>query len=298
MHRSTPVLPGANQVAALAALVIDRSWGARLSRGWALAKASILLMREQPGMLAVPVITSAAVLAAALLAVGLDSFLPAILQLLVLAGLFVIVGGVGAVGQGVIVYRVMMVIQGGAVTNSQAFAAVKPKLGALTKWGVLTLTVGALIRTLERGRGPIGLLLRVVAIFLAIGWSAMTFFVIPVILFENLGVKAAMTRSREIVRGTWGEGVVGVGALNALFNIVGLATIVFCVVLIEIHLVALAVIIFVAALITLNLLAAVASPVFVAVLYNFANVGQVALGLDPQQLAAAFRPKRRRPQFA
>jgi hypothetical protein len=87
--------------------------------------------------------------------------------------------------------------------------------------------------------------------------------------------------------------VIGVAALSALFNLAGLAVFVLCVLLALAQAIVLAIILLVVAVVALNLLAAVASPIFVVVLYNFATAGEVALGFDRELVDAAFRRARR-----
>jgi hypothetical protein len=272
---------------------IDRSWSARLNRGIGLATSSLALMREQPGLLAVPVISSAIVLVICLIGGLLDLALPSGLVLIVDLAALAGIGAVSATGQAVIVHRVMSLIQGRRLTNADSFAAIRPRLRTIAAWGCLALTVGILIRSLERGRGVVGIATRILAAFLTVAWTALTFFVLPVIVFEELSLREAITRSREIVKRSWGEGVIGVAALSALFNLAGLAVFVLFVLLALAHAIVLAIIFLVIALVALNLLAAVASPIFVVVLYNFATAGEVALGFDRELVDAAFRRRRR-----
>ena len=78
-------------------------------------------------------------------------------------------------------------------------------------WGVVGTIVGLLIRGLENrgGRGA-----RLVQGLLGFAWAAMTFFIIPVIVFEREGLRASFSKSVSIFRNTWGEAAVlnlGVG---------------------------------------------------------------------------------------
>lgn len=284
--------PAVNGQAAMAR--VDRSWSARISRGIHLAGQSWQLMRAQPGLLLVPISTAGAIaglyVVALLLMLALPGGMGIVFLLAAIAGMAV----VSMVGQSVIVHRVATVVSGGQESNRDALQGVRPYLWNLAKWGLLSASVGALIRSIERGRGVLGLLLRIVAVVINVAWSAATFFVLPVMLFEGLEVMPAIRRSRQIVRDSWGEGVVGIGVLSLLLNLAGFAAVVLAMLLFAAGLWVLSLLLILATVVGINLLASVASPVFTVVLYNFVTSGELALGFSEQDLAGAFRVRRRR----
>lgn len=254
---------------------------------------SIEVIRQLPGLLLVPTLSvSAVALVFVVVAVitGGSTTGPALLLWIVA---FVLMATISMVGQAVVTHRVMAHLEGERSSNRQSFEAVLPKLPTLVAWASISLTLGAVIRSFERGRGLLGILARIVALFVIVAWSAITFFVLPVILFENRTTIEAIKRSRELVRTSWGEGVVGVGALNLLFSLGFLAVMVLAILLSIAQLAILAVLLILAAIVGFNLLTAVASPVFTVALYRYAMTGQVVLGFSEQDLASAFRPRRR-----
>lgn len=273
---------------------IDRRWSTRVQRGWKLSEHSIRIVMSSPGLIALPVLSSTAVLVGLIIAVLIGSHLPSVVAFIWWCAAGVALATVVVGGQAVITHRVGAILRGESTTNGESLRAVLPCAKELAKWAAVSLTVGVLVRTMERGGGPIGWVLRLFAAGVAIAWSALTFFVIPVMVFEGLSARDAFTRSREVVRTNWGEGVVGVGILNALFMLVNLAVIVLCILLISAHAYVLTLLVFVLALAGLNLLAAVASPVFSVVLYNFAISRELAPGFSAEDMSAVFRPRRRR----
>ncbi|SEH12655.1 hypothetical protein SAMN04487967_0903 [Natronorubrum sediminis] len=93
-------------------------------------------------------------------------------------------------------------------------------------WGGVGAVVGMVIRILENrtGRGS-----RFVQSTLGFAWSAMTFFIVPVIVFQEGGLRESVRNSLEIFRQTWGEAAVinlGVGLvmfpLIAIIGFVGI----------------------------------------------------------------------------
>lgn len=270
----------------------------RVGVGWTLSKRCFELMKTQPGLLAVPAISTAVIVVVFLLASVIAQALPGVLELVCVVVALGVLGGVAAGGQAVIVARVGAVLHGGSCTNKEAFAAVAPKWKVLAQWGAISVTVAALIRGLERGRGVLGFVLRLVGLAAAVAWSALTFFMVPVIVFEDVTIRQAFSRSRQLIRQTWGEGVVGVGVLSALLTLVWFTVIALFVLLVAAHAAVLAVPLLVVAIIGVNLLASVASPVLVTVLYSYATTRQIGLGMTETDLAGMFRPRRRSPVAA
>jgi hypothetical protein len=270
---------------------IDRSWSARFNRGLRLTTMSLEIMRQLPGLIAIPILSVAAIAFVFVVLALLTGGNASGFGLVVWVAGYAVMATVAVVGQAVITHRVMAHLEGQAVSNGQSLRAVLPRLKTLAAWACLSLTVGATLRSLERGRGIIGLVTRVVAAFVTLAWSAMTFFVLPVILFENLNTTAAMKRSRELVKGSWGEGVVGVGALNVIFNLAFLAVVIVAVLLAMVHAVVLALIVVLLAILAFNLLAAVASPIFTVALYRYATTGELVMGFSQRDFVAAFRRK-------
>ncbi|AGB35991.1 DUF6159 family protein [Natronococcus occultus] len=69
-------------------------------------------------------------------------------------------------------------------------------------WGAVGTVVGLVFRALESQEGKLAQLVRGVAGF---AWFAMTFFIVPVIVFQEGGVRESTRNSVELFRETWGE---------------------------------------------------------------------------------------------
>ena len=80
-----------------------------------------------------------------------------------------------------------------------------------------------------RARGtPAGIIGRIVVGFVGVAWSLVTFLVVPILVVEQLSVGAAVKRSAELFKHTWGENVVtngGVWLLGTLAAIAGLVVV-------------------------------------------------------------------------
>jgi hypothetical protein len=82
-------------------------------------------------------------------------------------------------------------------------------------------TVGTVLRLLQDNLGSLG---KIVTGLIGIVWSVTTFFVVPVIAYEELGPIAAFKRSASLMREKWGESLgasfsFGLIQLAALFGV-------------------------------------------------------------------------------
>ncbi|HXB09990.1 MAG TPA: DUF6159 family protein [Puia sp.] len=76
------------------------------------------------------------------------------------------------------------------------------RIGVLLSWAAFAATVGTALRILQDNLGSIG---KFVTGLIGIVWSIATFFVVPVIAYENLGPIAAFKRSAGLMKQKWGE---------------------------------------------------------------------------------------------
>jgi len=76
------------------------------------------------------------------------------------------------------------------------------RIGVILSWAAFAATVGTALRILQDNLGSIG---KFVTGLIGIVWSVTTFFVVPVIAYENLGPIAAFKRSASLMKEKWGE---------------------------------------------------------------------------------------------
>lgn len=79
------------------------------------------------------------------------------------------------------------------------------RLPAIGAWALVSAAVGIILKSLERNE-KIG---RFVAGLLGSAWSALTFFVIPVIVSQGIGPYGAFSQSMKILKDNWGTALVG-----------------------------------------------------------------------------------------
>ena len=178
-------------------------------------------------------------------------------------------------------------IAGKDTTLGDGLRVANAHLGKVIGWALLTGTVGLLLSALESNKN-FG---RIVRKILGTAWSVITYFVVPVMIFENQAPTAAIGRSIDIMQKSWGENAgaqVGIGLVVTLLVVllvgvgVGAALLVPMAVLVVLPIVAIGV----PAVIVLGM---AAKAVLSVGLYEFAT-GTGSKGVfNPEELKAAFR---------
>ena len=92
--------------------------------------------------------------------------------------------------------------EGEEVSISRGLQFSNCRLGAIFSWAMLAATVGFVLRIIQENAGWLG---KIVISIVGFVWSLSTFFVIPVLAYEDLGPVEAAKRSALIMKEKWGE---------------------------------------------------------------------------------------------
>ena len=76
------------------------------------------------------------------------------------------------------------------------------RIGAIFSWALVSATVGVILRLIEDKNKKVA---AIIAAVLGMVWSLLTFFVVPIIAYENVGPFTAIKRSSSLLKNTWGE---------------------------------------------------------------------------------------------
>lgn len=294
----------------------------RLAHGWAMARASSSVLRAYPRLAILPAVSGGIMLL--LVAPFVLSLFPQTGPLNAAAqGMWAWLGRdtVGTLSFFAAVFAVIYVITAVAVfcnaaliyCAAQALAGRTPSIrdgltvaagraGKILGWAFVAATVGVALKALEAGLKELGFIGDIISSLFAIGWAAFTYFVVPVLVMENLGPIGAVRRSTAILRSKWGESVAGearFGLIGFLFYLQaallffgglalllqypggGLATL-------GVVLMAAGVVYGVAITVVLQTLSAV----FQTGVFLYASTGQVPATMDAGLIEGAFRPKK------
>ncbi len=122
-----------------------------------------------------------------------------------------------------LVYSVNDAFHGRNPTLRNGMAAAWEMKGPLAVWSVISAIVGVLLNSLENSDSGLA---RIAASLFALGWTVTTFFIIPVIVFEDVSTKEMFTKSAGAFRDTWGETLgagFGIGLVQLIGGLLGVA---------------------------------------------------------------------------
>jgi hypothetical protein len=162
-------------------------------------------------------------------------------------------------------------------------------LGKIIGWALLSGSVGLLLNILE-ANDKIG---RWVAAIIGVAWTVVTYFVVPVMVFEDEGPVGAIGRSTRIMRDTWGENVgaqFGLGlTMFAVIFVSALVCIIAAVLIPGAALVTIPLLIIIA--LVVGLMGATAKSVLTVGLYGYAVEGEAPGVFDTEELGQAFNSR-------
>jgi hypothetical protein len=270
----------------------------RIARGFRLVGASWRVLKADRELMLLPVLSFLAMggVAATLFlvawGVGLpgEGETPTILHYFLLGLFYFLSSFIAIFFNAAVVGAATIRLQGGDPTVRDGLRMASSKIDKIFAWAALTATVGLILRALEERAGFIG---RLVIAIVGAAWSAVTFFVIPVLLYEPLGVTDSVKRSASIFKQRWGEQFVGNVSIGLAIVIVALP-----VALVVGGLIAaapaLGIPVGVLAFGLLGAAGSALSGIFNAALYRYATTGEALGAFTEDDLRGAFRPRGRR----
>jgi hypothetical protein len=116
---------------------------------------------------------------------------------------------------------VRMRFQGETPTVGDGLGFASRNVGKIFQWSLVAATVGTVLRWLQDRAGWLG---RLVISLIGLAWTLAITFVVPVLVYDQVGPFTALRRSVEAFRRTWGETVaanLGMGAAFGLLTLPG-----------------------------------------------------------------------------
>jgi len=270
------------------------------SRGIRLAKISWGVVKQDRSMLWLPVLSFVCSLlltvlfAAGIWGVGLpESERLEPVHYVILFLLYVALAFVSIFFNAAVIGMAMKRLRGEDASIRDGLDLARAHVGKIFVWSVLTATVGMVLRAIAERSGIVG---RIVLSLIGVAWNVITFFVVPVLLFEPVGVTDGIKRSASIFRQRWGETFIGTGAIGLVIFLASLVVIVVAVPL-GMALPALGVAVGVLGLGALAAIGVACTGVFNAALYRYATTGEASGAFTVEDLQTSFRPRERRGLF-
>jgi len=276
----------------------------RMRNGWALGMASLQLLLANKKLIVFPALSTVAG------ALVLASFVAPIVGTTTGRNIFLSEDPNAGVGQLLVLFLfyfcsyfvmlffnaaligvTMMHLDGRPYTLRDGLRIAWDRLSLILMWAVIAASVGFVLKLIEQRSQLAG---KIVAMLLGSAWTAMTYFVVPVLIVERAPAHKAIGRSFSLVRQTWGEGLVANWANGV---IVGLGIFLGGVVLMGSMLtgdplvVGIGMVVAISWLALMVLVSMTLDAITNAVLYVYARTGQSPDGFDDQLLEMAFAGK-------
>ena len=259
----------------------------RFSNGLELVKLSFRVIGKNKSLLVFPILSG--VTAMIILATFLVGFifamptmqsLPGWLWFIVGFSLYIILFFITIFFNAALVACAMATIEGGTPTVGYGISIASKKLGKIFAWAVISAIVGMILQAIRERAGILG---RIAVGILGAAWTVATYFVIPIIVFEDIGAWASAKRSFQLLRSSWGEALVGfisMGLIFFLLAIGGLLPIVLVVAITKsLWALLIGIVAYVIYLVFLAALHSAASGVIQAALYRYATTGKIDIQL-------------------
>jgi hypothetical protein len=159
-------------------------------------------------------------------------------------------------------------------------------------WAMISATVGLVLQLISEKAGFIG---QIIIGFIGMAWSLISYFAIPVMIFEEKGPVEAIKESASLFRKTWGETLVGQGSIGIVMIILGIAGLIPIILALMSGFFPLFLVLLVVYIIFLALLMVIGSSlqgVFNTALYLYATTGNVPEAYSKELIENAFAPKK------
>lgn len=210
----------------------------RLSNGWAITKSSFAILKKNKQLLIFPVLSGTAiVLIIASIVVPIiasagwnvdnininfeNEAVPYLFTFLFyLVNYFVVVFFNMA-----LVHCTKLYLQGEEVTVMAGIRFSLSRIGVIFSWAMFAATVGTILKAIQENSGWLG---KFIAGALGLVWGITTFFVVPIIAYENLGPLKAFKRSALLMKEKWGESLASTFSLGLIQFLGTLLIVILC----------------------------------------------------------------------
>lgn len=162
-----------------------------------------------------------------------------------------------------LIYCTAKILNGEETNPSEGLAFANSRLNKILGWSVLSATVGTLLQLLQE-TGKIG---QIVSSLIGIAWSILTFFAVPVLIFEDKSVIDTVKESGRLMKQKWGESLAANMSFG-LFHLLGVLVAIAVGILLSGISVILGIIVGIFIVLLVSTFISTAQTVFVAAMYN------------------------------
>ncbi len=281
------------------------------SRSWQITKLSFDVIRKDRELLLFPLLAtvfslvfSLAMLFPTVIALILKGIGPEAYGILEYIVIFVTYLGLAVIAtffNVCVVYTTKRRFEGGNATFGESIRFGLSKIHLILAWGLVSATVGLILRVIDgmaEKAGKVGyILLKITAFILGVAWSIVTIFVVPGMVYHNLGPFEAIKRSAETLKKTWGENLFryfGLGLAQLIFVVLGLIGVFilfFALAGLGAAGMLAAIVIAILYFVAVGLIFSAANTIFSTALYAYADTGKLPEGYSEEIVKNAFRSR-------
>jgi hypothetical protein len=184
-------------------------------------------------------------------------------------------------------------IEGRRTSVGTALRSVSRYAGPIGLWAFFSCTISFAIR---QATSKVGILGRVVVSLVGVAWSLATFFVLPILIVEGVSVNEAFTKSKALIRKTWGEQLIG-GFAGSVVFMPAFFLVAMCSGGLMFLNIWVGIVFFAVALLTLISIDQAVSVIYSLVLYRFTQTGMAPAGFDQSAIEGAFIKEKKKSRF-
>lgn len=183
-------------------------------------------------------------------------------------------------------------LTGGDPTFHDGITNAVHHIGKIFGWAVISATVGLVLSLLRDENNIIG---QIIISIIGMAWSLLTYFVIPIMILENLGIAASVQESASLFRKTWGESIIGPGSISLIFLVIGLVALLPLILIFIVGngtLIMVSIAGYLFLIVVLVVIGTALQGIFNTALYLYARTGKVPAAFSPKLVESAFIPKK------
>ena len=187
----------------------------RLSNGWKIAMNSFKVLKENKQLIIFPILSGFSILllmasffTAALASAGWDIDNLGVEQqgtpiyYLIVFAFYIINYFIVVFFNMALIHCTRLYFRGEEVTIRKGMMFSFSRIRSIFAWAFFAATIGLLLRTIQENVGTLG---KIITGIIGIVWSVATFFVVPIIAYENAGPIEAFKKSSAMMKEKWGE---------------------------------------------------------------------------------------------
>jgi hypothetical protein len=203
-----------------------------LSKGWSLGMASLKIINKNKKLMLFPVISGMSLLLVTVAIVGggflffdehsFDAFLSddnsSNIALYVASFLFYLINYFIVIFFNVgLVFCAKKAINNEPTSFSEGVSFAATRISTIFSWAILAATVGVILNAIQEKAGGIG---KIITSVIGVVWNIATFFVVPIIAYEDVNAIQALKKSALMMKEKFGESI-GANFSFGLFSIIG-----------------------------------------------------------------------------